>query len=126
MVKPKLETLSLLAEQLDYILREPGGYSQEYIALKMGLHQSLISRALNGELKRETKRVRRLCQYVSSCYASMRKKQHVIPGDLEEALADYLSAGGATDILLKQLEILRLARSPLRRAELVDPQRSRG
>lgn len=118
MVKATPPLIEQLIQLLDRVLREPGGPSQREIADICNVHQALVSRALNGELKRETKRVRLLYQKVHSIYANMRNIDQPLPPQVKTAVAEYLAAGGDTDVLVRQLDILRLARSPLRRSEM--------
>jgi transcriptional regulator with XRE-family HTH domain len=127
MVKTRPDALKVLSDRLDFLLRTNGGPSQQEIAEKCGVHQSLVSRALNGDIVRQTKKVSQLAQTVKSLHASMRKLGNPAPQSVDDAIKDFLASGGDPELLVEQVNVLRRAVSPPRHAEAsaVDEYRAR-
>lgn len=109
--------------------------TQEVIASAAQVHQSTVSRAAAGKLKRVTDTVRRLDAYVSAFVESRRKmarsRGKAASGRSREARADqsevvqadevqlarerceeYLNQGYSPRVLVSQIEVLREAQSP--------------
>lgn len=75
--------------------------TQQEIAKECKVDQGFVSRAQAGDLKRITRRVRRLWSYVN-----MRKGDLKIPANLRHAVEAYLLAGGDPTLLEKQIDLL--------------------
>jgi transcriptional regulator with XRE-family HTH domain len=117
MVNPKNGDLYILADRLEFVIQSDFGHTQQKIAEKVGLSQSFVSRALNKQLVRKTARVIQLMQFVNAEYANIRvSKVAAKPRNVEEAINSYLAAGGDANLLVKQVELLREARTQVRRS----------
>jgi len=68
--------------------------TQEKISARLGIPQSTISRAMGGKLKRETATTARLLDYANMLLAPVAG-----PDRLQQAVVDYLNAGGDADRL---------------------------
>lgn len=109
--------------------------TQEVIASAANVHQSTVSRAASGKLKRVTETVRRLDAYVSAFVEGRRKeprgRRKISTGENRKARAgqsqpiqtddvrlarqrceEYLNQGYNPRVLVNQIEVLREAQSP--------------
>jgi predicted transcriptional regulator len=118
MVKADPDTLSDLARRLDHVIRSRRGFTQAKIAKTARITQPLVSRALNGKIKRETKRVKKLMRVIDGIYANMQNIDTKTPTDVGEAVKGYLASGGDPALLIRQVDVLRQALAPLRRSEM--------
>lgn len=102
------QILQALQRDLRALLTRPG-YTQELIAKEAELDQPVVSRAKNGELKRVTPRVRKLCVYVERELGDI-----TVPTSILKATRAYLSSGGDPDLLCESINLLVAAGRPTR------------
>lgn len=98
--------LSALQRDLRALLTRPG-YSQDQVARAVGVDQPVVSRAKNGELRRLTPRVRKLCAYVENELVGV-----VVPLDVVRAAKAYIGAGGDPRLLCDSINLLTAAITP--------------
>lgn len=114
-----LMSKSDLLTRLAAILHKPGMPTQSAISHAIGVDQPMVSRARNGELKRVTKRVRRLYEYadrkaaeldaLTSATATRVGKRPSFTTEVLKDCKDYLRDGYDPAILRDQLKVLRRA-----------------
>lgn len=100
--------LEALQRDLRALLAQPG-YNQELIAKATDLDQAVVSRAKNGELKRLTPRVRKLCAYVEN-----ELRDVTVPASVLRAARAYIGGGGDPDLLCESINLLVAAGRPAR------------
>jgi len=99
-------SLSALQRDLRALLNRPG-YSQDVVAKAVGVDQPVVSRAKNGELRRITPRVRKLCAYVENELGDVHVPQEVL-----RATKAYMGAGGDPKLLCDTISLLVAAIRP--------------
>lgn len=106
-------------DRLAKTLQVSGMPTQIAISRAVGVHQSLVSRASRGELKRFTDKVRRLCEYAERKAAEIdvlavnrarrSKRQPSLAREVLQDCRHYLKDGCDPAVLRDQLKVLRRA-----------------